>query len=168
MGVAECTVRCLRSFCRQLPHRFRYGQEDGSEWVMANGLAQACPASPDLKNIPFEPLRLRSVRASWLVILSLHQPALRMMPHIATSLEEVAGCHHWCGLLGFKLNGSKTSVGQQGPGAGRHITLKFWGESVTLTSRAICQVFGIELGDHERTATRRGGALSVSTSRGLC
>ena len=53
MGVAECTVRCLRGFYPQLHEWFRY--VDGSEWFMANGLAQDCPASPDLMNILFEP-----------------------------------------------------------------------------------------------------------------
>ena len=48
-------VCCLRNFYRQLRHRFRYGQVDGSEWFMANGLAQGCPTSPDLMNVLFEP-----------------------------------------------------------------------------------------------------------------
>ena len=55
VGVDAQILQCLRSFYRQLRHRFRYGQVDGSEWFMANGLAQGCPASPDLMNILFEP-----------------------------------------------------------------------------------------------------------------
>ena len=34
---------------------FRCGEVDGSEWFMANGLAQGCPGSPDLMSILFEP-----------------------------------------------------------------------------------------------------------------
>ena len=67
VGVAECTVRCLRGFYRQLREWFRY--VDGSEWFMANGLAQDCPASPDLMNILLSRFivgRLRSVR-EWAV-----------------------------------------------------------------------------------------------------
>ena len=67
MGVAECTVRCLRGFYPQLREWFRY--VDGSEWFMANGLAQDCPASPDLMNILLSRFivgRLRSVR-EWAV-----------------------------------------------------------------------------------------------------
>ena len=46
---------CLRNFYRQRRHRFRYGQVDDSEWLMANSLAQGCPARPDLMNLLFEP-----------------------------------------------------------------------------------------------------------------
>ena len=65
----------------------------------------------------------------------------------ATSLEEVAflvdGCHQWCGLLGVKLNRSKTQVWIT-KGAVRRITLKFGGESVTLPSHATFCVVGID------------------------
>ena len=75
---------------------------------------------------------------------------------VATSLEEVAflvdGYRQWCGLLGVKLNAPKTQVWTN-KGAGRRVTLKFGGEQVTLTSRPTFRVVGIELGDHERTAT---------------
>ena len=75
---------------------------------------------------------------------------------IATSLEEVAflvdGYGQWCGLLGFKLNGPKTQVWTN-EGAGWRVTRKFGGEPVTLTSRPAFRGIGIELGDHERTAT---------------
>ena len=54
VGVAACTVRCLRGLYRLiLLHPFPYGQVDGSEWFMANGLAQGCPASPDLYEYSF-------------------------------------------------------------------------------------------------------------------
>ena len=65
----------------------------------------------------------------------------------ATSLKEVAflvdGCHQWCGLLGVKLNGSKTQVWIT-KGAVRRITLKIGGESVTLPSHATFRVVGID------------------------
>ena len=38
VGVDAQIVQCLRSFYRQLRHRFRYGQVDGSEWFMAEWL----------------------------------------------------------------------------------------------------------------------------------
>ena len=41
-GADARIVHCFRRFC-------------GIEWSMANGLAQGCPASPDLMNILFEP-----------------------------------------------------------------------------------------------------------------
>ena len=52
-GVHPHTVRAFRVY-NSLRHRFRYGQVDGAEWSMANGLAQGCPASPDLLNMLFE------------------------------------------------------------------------------------------------------------------
>ena len=39
------------TFYRDLRRRFRYGQVDGMVWRAANGLAQRCPASPDLLNL---------------------------------------------------------------------------------------------------------------------
>ncbi len=41
-------VRAFRVFDHSLRHRFRYGQLDGAEWGMANGLAQD---SPDILNM---------------------------------------------------------------------------------------------------------------------
>ena len=57
IGVDKRIVECLKNFYIKLRHRFRYGQVDGSEWSMANGLAQGCPASPDLMNTLFEPFQ---------------------------------------------------------------------------------------------------------------
>jgi hypothetical protein len=54
IGVNATTVQCFRSFYRQLRQRFRFGQVEGAEWTVANGLAQGCPASPDLLNMLFE------------------------------------------------------------------------------------------------------------------
>ena len=54
VGVNSATVACFRNFYSQLRQRFRFGQVDGSEWSTTNGLAQGCPASPDLLNILYE------------------------------------------------------------------------------------------------------------------
>ena len=54
-GVPCHVVRCFRDLYCRLRHHFRYGQVDGTEWSMANGLAQGCPASPHLLNILYEP-----------------------------------------------------------------------------------------------------------------
>ncbi len=37
-----------------LQARFWYGQVDGAEWGVANGLAHGCSTSPDLLKIVFE------------------------------------------------------------------------------------------------------------------
>eukprot|EP00906_Rhabdomonas_costata_P004015 RCo006024 len=54
-GISTSLIRCFRSFYATLRQRFRFGQVDGAEWSMGNGLAQGCPASPDLLNLLFEP-----------------------------------------------------------------------------------------------------------------
>ena len=53
-GVRTTVVNAFRSFYRQLRRRFRYGSVDGGSWQAANGLAQGCPASPDLLNLLME------------------------------------------------------------------------------------------------------------------
>ena len=47
-------VKVFQSFYCGIRRRFRYGHVDGGVWRAANGLAQGCPASPDLLNILFE------------------------------------------------------------------------------------------------------------------
>ena len=54
-GVEERIVRCFLAFYRGVTRRFRYGSVLGDPWHAANGLAQGCPASPDLLNVLFEP-----------------------------------------------------------------------------------------------------------------
>ena len=53
-GVAPQVVDSFASFYRDLRRRFRYGSVDGEMWRACNGLAQGCPASPDLLNMLFE------------------------------------------------------------------------------------------------------------------
>ena len=53
-GVSSQVVAVFKSFYQGLRRRFRYGQLEGGVWQAANGLAQGCPASPDLLNILFE------------------------------------------------------------------------------------------------------------------
>jgi hypothetical protein len=55
VGIPSAVVRAFHSFYQHLRRRFRYGQVDGGAWHAANGLAQGCPASPDLLNFLFEP-----------------------------------------------------------------------------------------------------------------
>ena len=47
VGVADCTVRCLRGFYCLLRHPFPYGQVDGSEWCIGQWL------SPELSSQPW-------------------------------------------------------------------------------------------------------------------
>ena len=53
-GVPLRVVEGFSVFYRDLRRHFRYGQVDGAVWHAANGMAQGCPASPDLLNLLFE------------------------------------------------------------------------------------------------------------------
>ena len=54
-GVRDLVVRCFEAFYRNLQRCFRYGHVHGEPWQATNRLAQGCPVSPDLLNLPFEP-----------------------------------------------------------------------------------------------------------------
>ena len=103
-GVDPRVVRCFRSFYAQLRHHFRYGQVDGTEWLMANGLAQGCPASPDLLNILFEPFHRWAASQGVGVTIEDYRVASTSFADdvnlIALSLAEVelliSGYLSWC------------------------------------------------------------------------
>ena len=161
VGVDARIVTCLRNFYRQLRHRFRYGQVDGSEWFMANGLAQGCPASPDLMNILFEPFhRWAAAQSKGVSVVNTVVASVSFAADVtlvATSLEElrflVAGYYEWCALLGVRLNATKTQLWCNRGAVGRQVRLKFGTETVALATRATFRVVGIELGANERAAT---------------
>ena len=52
-GIRVQVVTAFSAFYQDLQRRFRYGQVDGDVWHAANGMAQGCPASPDLLNLLF-------------------------------------------------------------------------------------------------------------------
>ena len=151
---------CFRSFYRQLRQRFRYGQVDGSQWSMANGLAQGCPASPDLLNILFEAFHRWSAAqhkgvcmdGNYLASVSFADDLVLM----ATSWEEmeflVLAYLEWCQLLGLRINLAKTQLWCS-EGVGRSVTLGADGVRVPLTTGETFRVVGIELGLVEKVAT---------------
>jgi ribonuclease HI len=53
-GMSQRVVATFRDFYTRLRRRFRYGVLDGGVWQATNGLAQGCPASPDLLNLLYE------------------------------------------------------------------------------------------------------------------
>ena len=74
-GVRLAVVDCFAAFYRNLRRRFRYGQVDGGLWAARNGLAQGCPASPDLLNILFEPFhRWAAAQQLGIVVDTLGRP----------------------------------------------------------------------------------------------
>ena len=153
-GVRPSVVACFLDFYRRVRRRFRYGALDGTEWYAANGLAQGCPASPDLLNILFEPfhrwagaqdfgvsvagLRLASVSfADDLALLGGSRAAIARL--ITAYLD-------WCTLLGLQV--SKIQIWSSlGPGLPVSV-----GTSEVLTSSSF-RFVGIELGLPEPLAT---------------
>ena len=161
VGISLPIVRCFRAFYADLRQRFRFGQVDGSEWSVANGLAQGCPASPDLLNILFEPFHrwaaaqgcgvqvldaLLVASLSWADDLSL----------VARSLAEVTilvqGFVDWCNLLGISIHLAKTQVwcnrNRSAP-----VTVVLRDGPVSLPLRDTFKVVGIELGAIDRAAS---------------
>ena len=54
-GMSRRTIRAFRQFYERLRRHFRFGHVDGSSWCSHNGLAQGCPAAPDMLNLLLEP-----------------------------------------------------------------------------------------------------------------
>ena len=123
VGIRPAVVTGFQAFYRQVRRRFRYGAVDGSVWFAANGLAQGCPASPDLLNILMEAFH------RWAVSEGLGVPVagLRIASvSFADDVALVAGSQlemerlilaylQWCSLLGVKV--TKAQVwSSSGPG----------------------------------------------------
>jgi len=158
-GVPSRLVSCFRSFYASLHHHFRYGHVDGSSWSMANGLAQGCPASPDLLNFLFEPFHRWAaaqgkgvfVVGQWLASVSFADDVTLL----ATSLEDaaflVSAYCEWCHLLEINVHAAKTKVCTSTGAA--EVAFQFGLDSVKLQCQPTYHVVGIELGANDRLAT---------------
>ena len=110
-GVRPHVVECFQSFYAALRRRFRYGQVDGEVWAAANGLAQGCPASPDLLNMLFEAFhRWAQAQGYGVEVAGFRIPSTSFADDlvlVSASKEEmeqlVAAYLHWCALLGVKV-----------------------------------------------------------------
>ena len=160
VGVGSATVDCFRSFYSQLRQRFRYGQVDGSEWSMANGLAQGCPASPDLLNILYEAFhRWASAQQKGVPVDGVSVASASFADDLvlaATSWEDmeflISSYLEWCRLLGLKVNLPKTQLWRSA-GVGWPVVLTMGGVPVTLYTRDTFRIVGVELGLAERPTT---------------
>ena len=111
-GIPSQLVACFQSFYGALERRFRFGQVDGDVWRATNGLAQGCPASPDLLNILMEPFHCWAVAEGHGVEV---MPGCRVasvsfaddVAMVAGSKKEletlVAAYLQWCSLLGVRV-----------------------------------------------------------------
>ena len=161
-GVPPSIVACFCSFYTQLRQRFRYGQVDGGEWRVANGLAQGCPASPDMLNIVFEVFHRWAaaqqkgvfVDGAFLASTSFADDVVL----VATSWDEmvflITAYLEWCRLLGLKVNIPKTQLWCN-EDVGRAVTLAAPGVTVSLTTGDTFRVVGIELGMAETSTTKK-------------
>ena len=160
-GVDSRLVRCFRSFYVQLRHRFRYGQVEGSEWSMTNGLAQGCPASPDLLNILFEPFhRWAGAQGMGVQTAGFCVASTSFADDVAllgTSLKEIEflvnAYYLWCHLLGLELNLGKTQFWSLQDPAGTKVKLNLDQGPLELVTAATFRMVGVELGSQEREVT---------------
>ena len=111
-GIEPRVVSCFRSFYQQLVRRFRYGQVEGEPWQATNGLAQGCPASPDLLNILFEPFhRWAQAEGHGVQVLAdCRIPSVSFADDVAliarsqAELELLISAYlQWCTLLGVMV-----------------------------------------------------------------
>jgi hypothetical protein len=153
-GVRPAVVDCFADFYRNVQRRFRYGRVDGSVWQAANGLAQGCPASPDLLNILFETFHRWAVGvghgievAGVLVPSASFADDVALLAPTLESLESlIASYLEWCALLGVRV--TKMQVWSS-RGAGHAVRVG----PLTATTSPTFRFVGVELGLHEREAT---------------
>lgn len=154
-GVRRAVVDAFRDFYRRVRRRFRYGSVEGQEWFAANGLAQGCPASPDLLNILMEAFhRWALAEGLGVRVAGLRIPSVSFADDVALAADSEAGIRtliqgylDWCGLLGVQV--TKVQVWtSRGPGL--HLRV---GE-LDLVSSDRFRFVGVELGLREPEASR--------------
>ena len=105
-------MQFFESFYKSLRWRFRIGQVDGAGWHATNGLAQGCPASPDLLNILLEPFHRWPIAAGHGVPVtpSCRVASVSFADDVALvgrdqqELEQLISAYlGWCSLLGVKV-----------------------------------------------------------------
>jgi hypothetical protein len=128
---------------------------------MANGLAQGCPASPDLLNILFEPFhRWAGAQRVGVEISGTYVASSSFADDVcllATSLREVellvGGYQAWCALLRIQLHLGKTELWCSELEGGRSVSLALESGPLELTTQSTFRMVGIALGSNEALAT---------------
>jgi hypothetical protein len=165
VGVSSNIVACFRSFYEQLKQRFRFGSVDGTEWSVTNGLAQGCPASPDLLNLTFEAFHRWAaaqhkgvfVDGTFVASASFADDVVLVAPSWEDLTFLILAYLQWCRLLGLKANVPKTQLWCSA-GADRSVSLMVDGAAVALTTAVTFRVVGIELGAVEKVVTAKHAA----------
>ena len=158
-GVPGHIVECFQAFYRAPRQHFRYGRAKGERWAVWNGLAQGCPASPDLLNMLLEPFHRWAAEQGVGVLVGRAMLASLGFADdvalLATTWENaqvlIQGYLRWCALLGVQVNLEKTQVWTNLPRAPAEALV---GETVVRIRSSFCMV-GLELGEDPRAATAR-------------
>ena len=154
VGVEEAVVRCFIAFYRNVQRRFRYGSILGEPWHASNGLAQGCPASPDLLNVLFEPFhRWAAAQRLGVDVGPLHIASVSFADDLVlvapskASLEALIAAYlQWCSLLGVQVT-KVQAWSSLGPGQ-----VVSTGAS-TVTTSAAFRFVGVEIGLPDRAVT---------------
>ena len=118
-GISRRTIRAFKRFYEGLSRRFRFGSVDGKPWKGTNGMAQGCPAAPDMLNILFEPFhRWAAAQGRGFSVLVGEQVSSGSFADdvvlVAGSKEDaeflIAGYLKWCELLHLTVDPKKTQV----------------------------------------------------------
>ena len=153
-GVQAAVVRCFEAFYQGLRRRFRYGHVLGKMWQAANGLAQGCPASPDLLNLLFEPFHRWAAAQNFGVDTAVIRVASVSFADdvvlLGGSFEQIAqlitAYLEWCKLLSLTV--TKVQLWSS-LGPGQQLTVG----SHHLVSQSTFKVVGVVLGLNDLEAT---------------
>ena len=154
-GVPAATVDCFEAFYSSVRRRFRYGSIDGSPWHATNGLAQGCPASPDLLNILFEAFhRWAASTGCGPTVAGIPVASLSFADDLVLAGRSSADISHligaylrWCSLLSVRVTKVQLWTSR---GAGHSISVG----SSTFCSIPSFRFVGVELGLPEPAASR--------------
>ena len=154
VGIDSAVVNCFAAFYRELRRRFRYGAVDGSTWSATNGLAQGCPASPDLLNVLLEAFHRWAAAAGLgvLVVDNLRIASASFADDVAliadsqAQLEQLIAAYlEWCGLLGVRV--TKVQLWCNA-GVGRPVAFA----GGLATTQKTFKIVGVQLGADTRLA----------------
>ena len=118
-GVSPRVVSCFRRFYEGLFRRFRFGSVDGERWKASNGMAQGCPAAPDMLNVLFEPFqRWAAAQGKGIALVSHEMVSSGSFADdvflVAGSKEDaeflIEGYLKWCELLHLTVDPKKTQI----------------------------------------------------------
>ena len=159
-GIPERIVGSFLGMYRQMKRWFKYGGCEGEKWEATNGLAQGCPASPDLLNLLYETFHRWAASQGLGVNFEFEDESVKVpaasyaddLTLMAGSWAEliviIDGFLRWCKLLGLVVNVKKTQLWTNDKTAKQ---VEIEGECVTI--QETFKVVGVVLGLNETATT---------------